>query len=131
VRAHDSRGRHTTTSRSLLLAPGGGLILDTPGMRELQLWHGEEGLSDAFGDVAALAEGCRFRDCSHEAEPGCAVQEAVLAGGLSEERLSSYRKLERELRHLAMKQDQRAQSAEKQKWKSIHKAMRQHYKSQS
>jgi ribosome biogenesis GTPase / thiamine phosphate phosphatase len=109
VRA-DGRGRHTTTNRQLLLLPGGGLFLDTPGMRELRLWESEEGLAAAFDDVAAAAERCRFSDCAHETEPGCAVRAAIAEGTLASERLTSWRKLQGELRHLALKQDARLRS---------------------
>ena len=103
----DGRGRHTTTNRQLLLLPGGGLFLDTPGMRELRLWESDEGLATAFDDVAAAAALCRFTDCSHEAEPGCGVRAALADGTLDPERYDSWRKLQGELQHLAMKQDSR------------------------
>jgi ribosome biogenesis GTPase / thiamine phosphate phosphatase len=103
----DGRGRHTTTHRELVPLPGGGLLLDTPGMRELQLWAGEEALDATFDDVVSLFEGCRFSDCSHEHEPGCAVQAALAAGTLSRERYDSWRKLQRELRRLEIRQDAR------------------------
>jgi ribosome biogenesis GTPase / thiamine phosphate phosphatase len=106
----DGRGRHTTSNRQLLLLPGGGLFLDTPGMRELRLWESEEGLAAAFDDVAAVAAACRFNDCAHETEPGCAVRAALADGALDPERLASWRKLQRELRHLAVKQDARLRS---------------------
>jgi ribosome biogenesis GTPase len=114
VRA-DGRGRHTTTRRELVLLPGGGLVLDTPGMRELQLWDAEGGIDAAFEDVEDLARGCRFADCAHETEPGCAVLRAVDKGDLELDRLRSWRKLQRELRALALKQDQRARSEERRK----------------
>jgi ribosome biogenesis GTPase len=120
----DGKGRHTTTHRELIIVPSGGLIVDTPGMRELQLWDGENELDDAFSDIASLANGCRFRDCRHEAEPGCAVLEAVSGGGLAFDRLQSYRKLQRELRHIAQKRDRRKTAEEKRKLRSIHKAHR-------
>jgi ribosome biogenesis GTPase / thiamine phosphate phosphatase len=103
----DGKGRHTTTNRQLLLLPGGGLFLDTPGMREIRLWDSEDGLETAFDDVIAAAALCRFNDCSHEAEPDCGVQAALAAGTLDEERYISWRKLQGELLHLAMKQDSR------------------------
>jgi ribosome biogenesis GTPase len=121
---HDGRGRHTTTHRQLVRIPGGGLIIDTPGMRELQLWEPGTGLADAFDDIDALAAGCRFTDCRHENEPGCAVVAAVAAGDLPEERLASFKKLQRELRHLERKRDVRARSEERRKWKSINKALK-------
>lgn len=124
VREHDQRGRHTTTHRELIVLPGGAVLLDTPGLREVQLWATEEGLATAFDDVARLATACRFRDCRHRGEPGCAVLAAVASGELDEERLASHRKLEAELRHLAVKADLGLQSAQKAKWRSIHKAQR-------
>jgi ribosome biogenesis GTPase len=97
VREEDSRGRHTTTHRELFLLPHGGLLIDGPGMRELGLWGGEEeGLEQAFSDILELAGGCRFSDCTHRREPGCAVRAALESGGLSEERLQSFEKLLRE-----------------------------------
>jgi ribosome biogenesis GTPase len=103
----DGRGRHTTTHRELVPLPRGGLLLDTPGMRELQLWAGEDALDSTFDDVVSLFEGCRFTDCSHEREPGCAVQAALRSGTLSRQRYESWRKLQRELRRLETRQDAR------------------------
>ncbi len=126
VREHDQRGRHTTTFRELVPLPGGAILVDTPGLRELQLWAGDEALDAVFSDVAALAQGCRFRDCSHQGEPGCAVRAAVESGALAEERLESHHKLERELRHQRVRADAGLQQAEKARWKAIHKAARKH-----
>lgn len=123
-----SRGRHTTTHRELVPLPGGALLLDTPGMRELQLWGDASGLEEAFADIAALAEHCRFRDCGHAGEPGCAVQAAVDRGGLDAPRLASWHKLQRELRRLATRQDARARAAEQARWKEIAKTMKHHPK---
>ncbi|MGE5554375.1 MAG: ribosome small subunit-dependent GTPase A [Betaproteobacteria bacterium] len=120
VRRSDDRGRHTTTRRELVRLPGGGLVIDTPGMRELQLWTTEEGLDEAFSDVARLAERCRFGDCCHAEEPGCAVRQALEDGSLDPARYESYLKLQKELAYLERRQDQRAQLAEKEKWKRIH-----------
>jgi ribosome biogenesis GTPase len=106
----DGRGRHTTTTRELVLVPGGGLVLDTPGIRELQLWDVTEGFGTAFSDVESLFEQCRFRDCSHEREPGCAVKQALADGSLDPDRYRSYQKLQRELRALELKQDRRARA---------------------
>jgi ribosome biogenesis GTPase len=106
----DGRGRHTTTHRELVLLPGGALLLDTPGMRELQLWADESALDETFADVAALADSCRFTDCAHGSEPGCAVRSALADGSLPQVRWESYRKLQRELRALAVKQDARLRS---------------------
>jgi ribosome biogenesis GTPase len=106
----DGRGRHTTTHRQLVALPDGGLMLDTPGMRELQLWDAESGLETAFEDVESLAANCRFNDCAHGREPGCAVRAALASGTLDLERFQSWRKLQRELERLARKQDARARS---------------------
>lgn len=124
VRASDDRGRHTTTHRELFPLPGGGLILDTPGMRELQLWEADEGLGAAFADIEELAARCRFSDCRHGGEPGCAVEEAVASGELSPERLESWRKLQRELEVTRLRQHELARLREKQRIKAIHKAQR-------
>jgi ribosome biogenesis GTPase / thiamine phosphate phosphatase len=110
VRKGDRRGRHTTTTRELVRLPGGGLLLDTPGMRELQLWSVDEGFDTTFGDVEALTAQCRFNDCRHEREPGCAVRRALAEGSLDRDRYASYRKLQRELHALAVRQDKRLQS---------------------
>lgn len=124
IREDDEKGRHTTTHRELVPLPGGGALIDTPGMRELQLWHADEGLDRGFSDVDALAAGCRFNDCGHGNEPGCAVQAALRSGELSAERYDSYRKLQRELAYLARKEDPALRQQEKDRWKKIHKAMR-------
>jgi ribosome biogenesis GTPase len=105
----DGAGRHTTTRRQLVVLPGGGLLIDNPGMREVHLWLAEEGLTEAFDDIAALAEECRFSDCSHDTEPGCAVQEALADGRLQRDRWESYRALQRELAEL----EQRLQRTER------------------
>ena len=110
MREDDRKGRHTTTHRELYALPGGGLLVDNPGTRELGLWaSGEEGLDGAFTDVEALAQGCRFADCTHAAEPGCAVQGALRSGALSEARLHSWARLQRELAHARAALDPRAQ----------------------
>jgi ribosome biogenesis GTPase len=106
----DGRGRHTTTHRELVRLPGGALLLDTPGMRELQLWADESALNETFADVAELARQCRFTDCAHGSEPGCAVGAALADGTLPEVRWESYRKLQRELHSLALRQDARLRS---------------------
>jgi ribosome biogenesis GTPase len=106
----DGRGRHTTTHRELVPLPGGGLVLDTPGLRELQLWEVGDGLDTAFEDLVSLATQCRFADCSHRSEPGCAVREALGAGTLSRERYESWRKLQRELERLERRIDARARA---------------------
>lgn len=119
VREQDDRGQHTTTHRELILLPQGGLVLDTPGMRELQLWDGEEGLHLAFDDVEALARGCYFGDCQHKDEPGCAVREALDKGAIDAARYRSYEKLQKELSYLARKRNISAQVTEKKKWKKL------------
>lgn len=120
VRGDDDKGRHTTTFRELYLLPTGGLVLDTPGMRELQLWEADEAtVGQSFQDVEELAEQCYFRDCKHENEPSCEVREAIREGKLEEARYQSYVKLQRELAYLERKTNKRAQLAEKDKWKKI------------
>jgi ribosome biogenesis GTPase len=99
--AADGAGRHTTTRRQLVPIPGGGLLIDNPGMREVHLWLADEGLEAAFADIAELAAECRFADCRHETEPGCAVQAALRDGTLSRDRWERYRALERELAELS------------------------------
>ena len=129
VREADSKGRHTTTHRELVLLPSGGLVIDTPGMRELQLWDAAEGIRATFEDVETLSADCKFTDCQHRGEPGCAVTGAVGAGTLTAERLDSYLKLQDELAYLARQQDERAQIEEKRRGKIGAKALRQHLKS--
>lgn len=124
VRESDSHGRHTTTYRELLPLPQGGALIDTPGMRELQLWAGPDSLDSAFAEIAALAAGCRFRDCSHAVEEDCAVRRAIQAGELDPSRWESYRKLRGEIAWHARQSDVQAAQAHKKKWKAIHKAMR-------
>ena len=114
VRADDSRGRHTTTHRELIFLPGGGLVIDTPGLRELQLWYTEEGLGETFPDIEKLAENCHFTDCTHSHETRCAVLEALRDGAFSRERYESYQKLQKEISSLEARKDRRAQR-EKQK----------------
>jgi ribosome biogenesis GTPase len=118
TREDDDEGRHTTTHRQLLVLPDGGLVIDTPGLRELQLWDaGSAALEATFSDVEELAADCRFGDCSHVHEPGCAVLAAVEAGELASERLHSWRKLQRELRSIAMRHDAVLRKEELRKWK--------------
>jgi ribosome biogenesis GTPase len=124
VRAKDSRGRHTTTYRELVPLPGGALLIDTPGMRELQLWSADDGVQETFDDIATLSADCYFRDCRHESEPRCAVKQAVEAGRLAPDRLENYRKIQRELQHLATRQDALALQARKKEHRTIHKALR-------
>jgi ribosome biogenesis GTPase / thiamine phosphate phosphatase len=120
----DGRGRHTTTRRQLLFCAQGGMVIDTPGLRELKLWGDDEGLQKTFDEIETLARNCHYRDCRHQGEPGCAVVEAVHAGVLSPERLSSLHKLQRELAWLDRRGDRMADLAEKRRWKMIHKAAR-------
>jgi ribosome biogenesis GTPase / thiamine phosphate phosphatase len=122
--AEDGRGRHTTTSRQLIRLPGGALLVDTPGLREIQLWDADEGIQEAFADVDELATGCRFNDCAHRREPGCAVQAAIDEGRLPRQRLQSYRQLQRELERLALKQDARLRSEERKKRVAFARSLR-------
>jgi ribosome biogenesis GTPase len=115
--AADGTGRHTTTHRELVRLPGGALVIDTPGLRELQFWEGD--LTAAFEDIELLAADCRFRDCAHAREPGCAVLAAVDNGTLSLDRLRSWRKLQRELEAIAARTDHRLRVARKKRWKQI------------
>lgn len=117
VRTDDDKGRHTTTSRHLYVSRYGGLVIDTPGMRELQLSDHSEGLSSQFSDIEELVKNCRFRDCQHQSEPGCAIKEAITEGTLSEKRWGSYQKLEAEVRHGMRKQDKALAAEEKKLWK--------------
>jgi ribosome biogenesis GTPase / thiamine phosphate phosphatase len=126
VREDDSRGRHTTTHRELFELAGGGQLIDTPGIRALEVAGADEGVDTAFDDIADLALACRFSDCRHEGEPGCAVRSALEDGRLSHDRLASHRKLEREIAHAERKGDARARAAEAKRWKSIHKAVSRH-----
>ncbi len=124
IRESDARGRHTTTHRELLRLPGGALALDTPGMRELGLVGADDGVGAAFDDIAALAAACRFGDCGHTNEPGCAVRAALEAGTLDPERWKSFRKLTRELAFHERKEDHAAREAERRRWAAIGKAQR-------
>jgi ribosome biogenesis GTPase len=122
VREGDHKGRHTTTSRDLVIVPAGGVLIDTPGVRSLTLAGAEEGLAAAFADVGDLAEDCRFRDCRHDGEPGCAVTAAVDAGLLDGARVANFRKIERDLERQSASVLERAEAA--RKWKIIHKAQK-------
>ena len=119
VREHDDRGRHTTTHRELILLPGGGLVLDTPGMRELQLWDGDESLQLVFEEIEALAGKCFFSDCRHQDEPRCAVREALGAGTIDNGRYESYEKIQKELKYQARRKDKLSEIVEKKKWKKL------------
>ena len=120
----DGRGRHTTTHRQLVRLPSDGLVIDTPGLRELQLWDADSGIEAAFQDLESLAGECRFADCSHGREPGCAVRAALADGTLDVERFESWRKLQRELERLARKQDGRARSEARKERARFARAMR-------
>jgi ribosome biogenesis GTPase len=129
VRESDSKGRHTTSHRELVRLPGGGLLIDTPGMRELQLWDAGEAVGETFEEIEALSASCHFTDCQHRDEPRCAVKAAVDEGGLSAARLDSYLKLQDELAFLARQKDERAQIEEKRRGRIGAKALRSHLKS--
>jgi len=121
VREDDSRGRHTTTHRELVVLPSGAMVIDNPGLREVGLWGDEEALEGSFPDVEELARSCRFSDCRHDGEPGCAVRRAVADGSLAPERFESWRKLQRELRFLARRADESLRRAQLQRSKSLAK----------
>jgi ribosome biogenesis GTPase len=127
VRASDSRGRHTTTSRELFALPGGALLIDTPGLRELQLWGAAEGVERTFADIEEIAAQCKYGNCGHATEPGCAVQAALGDGRLDAERLESWRKLEREQEFVRRKIDPGAQLQYKERVKKLHRGVKQKY----
>jgi ribosome biogenesis GTPase / thiamine phosphate phosphatase len=124
IRAADGRGRHTTVHRELLVLPGGGMIIDTPGLRSVGLYDAADGLAQVFADVEELAARCRFVDCAHDTEPGCAVTDAVASGELPERRLASWRKLQREAVWMASRTDARLRAEQTRQWKIRHRAMR-------
>jgi len=124
VREYDSRGRHTTTSRELIVIPDSGIVIDTPGLREIAAFDDSDGLSKTFDDIECLAQECRFNDCTHNTEPGCAVRKAIEEGRLSPGRLENYRKMQKEAAYLALRRDQRARIKETEKWKKITKMIR-------
>jgi len=128
VRASDSKGRHTTTARQLIELPSGAFLIDTPGMRELQLASDDAAVTAAFGDIDSLAASCRFSDCTHGSEPGCAVLGAVEEGTLDADRLESYRRLLREAAFEERKQDKSAAAEHKRKWKQLHQAQKALYR---
>jgi len=125
VRTDDSRGRHTTTHREMVILPGGGILIDTPGMREIQLWSSEDGLENTFSDIETLSDKCHFSDCTHTNENNCAVLKAVNEGEFPESRLNSYYKLKKELRYLNSKVDENAAQREKQRIKKMLKGYKQ------
>jgi len=124
VSGYKDRGRHTTTIRDMYLLKSEGLVIDTPGLRELQIWDGGEGISQTFRDIEELSGQCRFSDCRHLEEPGCAVKTAVEAGSISQERLHSYHKILREARFHERRQSVRLRLEEAKRWKTISKSMR-------
>jgi ribosome biogenesis GTPase / thiamine phosphate phosphatase len=117
----NSLGRHTTTFRELIMLPHGGMVIDTPGMRELQVWGNEDGLELAFEDIKELSNNCRFKDCRHENEPGCAVQEAIGSGALDRKRFDNYLKLKKEFAYVSSRQSMKPSAIEKSRWKDISK----------
>lgn len=126
VRADDQRGRHTTTQRQLVLLPGGGLLMDNPGIREVGLWTADQAIDDTFADIAGMADDCRFRDCGHAEEPGCAVLKAVEQGVLPAHRLESYRMLLKERQQLALRRDVAARRQANRGIAAIHRAVKKH-----
>ena len=127
VREGDSRGRHTTTSRELFALPGGALVIDTPGLRELALWDAGEGVRQVFADIEEIAADCRYRDCGHTSEPGCAVLAAIANGRLDAARLENRRKLEREQEFLERKVDPEARAEYSHRVKALHRGARKMY----
>lgn len=119
IRDDDSRGRHITTVRELILLEKGGIIIDNPGMREVSLWDASKGLQDTFPDIEELAAKCKFSDCRHETEPGCMIRKAIEEGSIPEIRFESYRKLQRELLAIERKKNPELQKAERKKWKKL------------
>jgi len=124
VREEDGRGRHTTSHRQLFLLPGGGTLIDTPGLRELAPWLAEEGVEETFSEIGALAARCRFRDCRHGSEPGCAVKRAAISGALDPDTLESWRRLERENAYLARKENVQERLAAKRRRKVMARSTR-------
>lgn len=120
----DGKGRHTTTARELVRLPGGALLIDTPGLRALSLWDADEAIGEAFGEIEELAAACRFSDCGHRSEPGCAIREAIAAGQLDADRYASFEKLRREQRHLAARVDPRVRTEERKRNKALGKLYR-------
>ena len=119
IRFNDGRGKHTTSHRELIVLETGGIVIDTPGMREIQLWDDSEGINESFEDIKAIAKDCRFNDCQHNSEPGCAIKEAIKNGELAAERLESYRKLKRELLYVERKRKYGSEYANKLKYKEL------------
>jgi ribosome biogenesis GTPase len=129
IRESDDKGRHTTTRQELVVTPEGVLLIDTPGMRELGLWDAEEGLEQTFAEIEALARACRFSDCHHTHEPGCAVRAAVADGAIEPDRLESYLRLQREVDHTNRRAREGAANA-KRRWKDLSKTVRRYHRLQ-
>lgn len=127
VRDKDGKGRHVTTSRELFLIPGGGVMIDNPGIREIQLWGDQESLGNVFKDIEALSRNCKFKDCAHLNEPNCAVTNALNSGELQLKRYENYQKMSKELTHLALKREMSAEALERSKWKGVIKNAK-HYR---
>ncbi|MGA1848338.1 MAG: ribosome small subunit-dependent GTPase A, partial [Thermoplasmatota archaeon] len=128
VRESDSHGRHITTHREMFVLPDGGVIIDNPGIREIQLWGEPTDIDEAFPDIANIALGCKFKDCQHISEPDCAVKEAVLKGALDGKRYDNYLKMKKEMQNLAMRADKGGEAFQRQRWKNIHKNVKHYYK---
>lgn len=128
LRSNMDKGRHTTTHKQMIILPEGGLIIDTPGVRELQLWDAQEGIQHTFNDIEEFAQHCKFADCTHADEPGCAVKQAVQEGNLDSARFENYLKVQKEQAYLIKRQTQSSAKMEKDKWKSIHKQVKALYK---
>jgi ribosome biogenesis GTPase len=128
ISSEDGKGRHTTTSRQFVELPGGALLIDTPGMRELQPWADESAVAAAFDDITSLAAGCRFTDCAHGAEAGCAVQAAVESGVLDPDRLENFQRLGREVAYDNRKHDKAAAAEHKRRWKQLGQAQKAMYR---
>lgn len=124
LRINIDKGRHTTTHKQMFILPNGGLIIDTPGIRELQLWDAEDGISQTFNDIEELAKSCKFVDCTHTNEPDCEVQKAIQKGLLDINRLKNYLKVQKEQEYLTSRQTQSAAKVERDKWKTIHKQIK-------
>lgn len=128
LRNNVDKGRHTTSHKQMIILPNGGMIIDTPGLRELQLWDAQEGISNTFNDIEEIAQYCKFNNCTHNNEPGCAVQKAIKDDLLEAKRLENYLKVRKEQEYLTSRQSQSAAKIEKDKWKVIHKEIKELYK---
>jgi ribosome biogenesis GTPase len=124
IRSSDERGKHATSTRDIILLPGGAIMLDTPGMRELQLWDADASVRHVFHEVESLAAACRFGDCSHQTEPGCAVREALESGAIDRRRIESFEKLRKEAEFFELKQKYGAKRAETKRWKKAMEMMK-------